>query len=298
VLTNMPIEELGDLHDKSYTRQAVLDNHLNSRTREVVRTLASTREKMDEILAREKKKDQEFAEVQVKCEEALRDLEQNPLVQDLRFDIADLEKDLNKVKTECKKLRKEEAKVVGYKEEIAELEIKCGNLEEERTKMGEMEIKLREDLDGLKRKYNALKRDRAAVVSKVIPYIAMELYHSDEVGKMIGDVFNAAIYHGKCTTLEEIAATWKPVELSEVAYYRTTHKAEYDNASNLLAAAEYPFLIDATKDPMASVEMLLSKKPRKVKPTSVSKKDTPVKPASVKATLEKSSSPKVVIEKS
>ena len=38
-MTNMPIEELCDLHDKSYTRQAVLDNHLNARTREVVRTL-------------------------------------------------------------------------------------------------------------------------------------------------------------------------------------------------------------------------------------------------------------------
>jgi predicted nucleic acid-binding Zn-ribbon protein len=271
----MPIEELYDLHNKSYTRQAVLDNHLNSQTREVVRTLASAREKMDEILAREKKKDQEFAEVQAKCEEALRDIEQNPLVQDLRSDIAGLEKDLNKVKTECKRLQKEEAKVVGYMEEIAELEIKCGNLEEERTKLGELEVKLREDLDGLRRKYNALKRDRAAVVSKVIPYIAMELYHSDEVGKMIGDVVNAAIYHGKCTT-------GKPVDLSEVTYYRATHKAEY---------------VDATKDPMASVETLLSEKPRRVKPLSVSKKNTLVKPASVKATPEEPSSPKVVIEK-
>lgn len=124
MLTSMPIEELCDLHDKSYTRQAVLYNHLNSRTREVVQTLASAREKMDEILAREKKKDKEFVQVQAKCEEALRDIEQNPLVQDLRSDIAGLEKDLNKAKTECKKLRKEEAKVVGYKEEIAELETK------------------------------------------------------------------------------------------------------------------------------------------------------------------------------
>jgi predicted RNase H-like nuclease (RuvC/YqgF family) len=292
VLTNMPIEELCDLHDKSYTRQAVLDNHLNSCTREVVRTLASAREKMDEILARERKKDQEIVEVQAKCEEALRDLEQNPLVQDLRSDIANLEKDLNKVKTECKKLRKEEAKVVGYKEEIAKLEIKCGSLEEERSKLGEREIKLCEDLDGLKRKYNALKKDRAAVVSKVIPYIAMELYHSDEVGKMIGDVVNVAIYHGKCTTLEEVSTTGKSVELSEVAYYRAIHKAEYDHASNLLTAAEYPFLVDATKDPMASFETLLSKKPRRVKPTSVTRKDTPVKPAP-----EKPSSPKLVTEK-
>lgn len=48
---------------------------------------------------------------------------------------------------------------------------------------------------------------------------------------------------------------------------------------------------------MASVETLLSKKPRRVKPSSVSKKNTPAMPASVKATPEKPSSPKVAIEK-
>lgn len=42
---------------------------------------------MDAIFAREKKKDQEFSEVQARCEEALRDLEKNPLVQDLRADM-------------------------------------------------------------------------------------------------------------------------------------------------------------------------------------------------------------------
>ena len=114
----MPIEELCDFHHKSYTRLAVLDNHLNARTREVVRTLETAREKMDVILAREKKKDQEFASIQSKCEEALKDLEKNPLVQELRSDIHDLEKELKETKPECKKLRKEEATIIGYKEEI------------------------------------------------------------------------------------------------------------------------------------------------------------------------------------
>jgi hypothetical protein len=163
--------------------------------------------------------------------------------------------------------------------------------------MVEQETKLREELDGFKRKYKALKKDRVAVVSKVIPYMAMELYHSDEVGKVIGDVINAAIYHGKCTTLEEVAATGKHVDLSKVPYYSSTHEAEYDQASNILATAEYPFLVEATKDPMASIETLLSKKPRRVKPSSTSKKDTPVKPPSMKTTPEKPLSPKVALEK-
>lgn len=167
----------------------------------------------------------------------------------------------------------------------------CEGFEEERLKLGEQETKLREELDGFRRNYKVLRKDRVAVVSKVVPYIEMKLYHSDEVGKVIADLVNAAIYHGKCTTLEEIAATGKPVDFSKVPYYSSTHEAEYNNASNAFAAAEYPFLTEATKDPMDSVEVLLSKKPRRVKPPSASKKDTPVKRPSLKTTLEKHVSP-------
>ena len=86
-LDNMSMEDLCDLHDKSYTRQVVLDNHMNDRTRDLVRTLQRAREKMDTILAKEKKKDQEFADLRAKCEEALEDLEKNPMVLDLRKDV-------------------------------------------------------------------------------------------------------------------------------------------------------------------------------------------------------------------
>ena len=256
----MSIDALCDLHDKSYTRQAVLDNHLNARTKEVVRTLEAAREKMDAILAKEKKKDQEYAELQARCEEAIKDLDKNPVVKDLRADIVNLEKELKEAKAECKKLKKEGAKIVGYKEEIAELESKCKDLEEERSKLIDQETQLHEELDGFKRKLKSLKKDRAAVVSKVVPYIAMELYHSDEVGKVTTALVNAAIYHGKCTTLEEIAATGKPVDLSKVPYYRSTHEAEFDDAKKAFVTAEYPFPVEATKDSMASVETLLSKK--------------------------------------
>ena len=82
------------------------------------------------------------------------------------------------------------------------MESKCEDLESERDILQEKEIKLWEEMDGLKRQHKALRKDWAVVVSKVVPYIAMELYHSDEVRKVIADCINAAIYHGKCTTLE------------------------------------------------------------------------------------------------
>lgn len=291
-LDNMSMEDLCDLHGKSYTRQVVLDNHMNDRTRDLVRTLQRAREKMDAILAKEKKKDQEFADLRAKCEEALQVMEKNLVVLDLRKDIRSLEKKFKDAQSECKKLRAEEAKVGEYKEEIVALESKCEKLESERVELQGKEIKLREELDGL-----ALKKDRAAVVSKVVPYIAMELYHSDEVGRMIAGLINTAMYHGKCITLEEIAATGKPVDLSKVPYYRSTHEREYDEASNAVVTAEYPFLREATKDNMASVDTLLSMKPRRVKPPSSSRRDTPKKASSPKVTPEKALSPEATPEK-
>ena len=91
-LDNMSMEELCDLHDKSYTRQAVLDYHLNTHARDLIHTMKGTQEKMDDTLAKEKKRDQEYAELKAKCEEAMEELDKNPLVQDLRTEIKDLEK--------------------------------------------------------------------------------------------------------------------------------------------------------------------------------------------------------------
>ena len=142
VLDNMSMEELCDLHDKSYTRQAVMDNHLNDHTRDLIRTVKGAREKMDAILAKEKERDREFDDLKAKCEEAMEEIEKNPLVQDLRSDIQGLEKKLKDARSEFKRLRVEEAKIGGYKEEIATLESKCEGLETERTKLQEKEIKL------------------------------------------------------------------------------------------------------------------------------------------------------------
>jgi hypothetical protein len=125
-----------------------------------------------------------------------------------------------------------------------------------------------------------LRKDRAEVVSKVVPYIAMELYHSDEVGVVVGKLVNAAIFHGKCTTLEEIAETKKPVVLSDVPYYRPNSVQEYDEAGNAFTTAVYPFLAEATKDPSASIEDLLSKKPKSIQPPSPTKRTLSEKPKS------------------
>ena len=141
----------------------------------------------------------------------------------------------------------------------------------------EQKTKLQQEADALNLQCESLQKDRAEVVAKVISYIAMELYHSDEFGQVVANLVNAALFHGKCTTLEEIAETGEPVIMSKVSYYRPSHEQEYDAASNAYASANFPFLSKVTKDPMASVEKLLSKKPCRIQPSSLSRRASGVK---------------------
>ena len=277
-LDDMSLERLCDLHDKSYTRQAILDNHLNARTRELIQTVKNAKEELSIVVAREKSRELKYAELEAKCDQAAKDLEKNPVVQGLRVNIMKLASQLKEAQVECGKLKLEGSKLIGLQERVKSLESKCEVLEVKKSRLLTQEGKLKEEVNSLVLRYQGLQEERAKVVSKVVPYIAMELYHSDEVGKAIADLVNAAIYHGKCTTLEEIAATGEPVILSKVKYYRPSHEREYDHMSNVLASAEFPFLSEATIDPLASVTELLSKKPRRIRPPSPGKKTSLTKP--------------------
>ena len=171
----------------------------------------------------------------------------------------------------------EEAKAIGLKERLSVLESKYASLKSEKNRLIEQKTKLQQETDALNLRCESLQKDRADMVAKVIPFIAMELYHSDEVGQVVPSLVNAAIFHGKCTTLEEITETGKPVILSKVPYYHTSHGKEYDDASNAFTSADFPFLSKVTKDPEASVEKLLSKKPSRIQPSSPTRRASGVK---------------------
>ncbi|GKB10701.1 hypothetical protein Tco_0844624 [Tanacetum coccineum] len=69
----------------------VLDNVLNSRTRELIFALHKATTSYDAIRARELKKDKAYAELERKCNEALLDLNKNPLVADMQTVIETLQ---------------------------------------------------------------------------------------------------------------------------------------------------------------------------------------------------------------
>ncbi|GJU96378.1 hypothetical protein Tco_1321134 [Tanacetum coccineum] len=65
-LREISIEQLCDIHDRAYIRQAVLDNVLNSRTRELIFTLYKAKTSYDAIRARELDKDRAYAKLKRK----------------------------------------------------------------------------------------------------------------------------------------------------------------------------------------------------------------------------------------
>ncbi|GJV13038.1 hypothetical protein Tco_1354579 [Tanacetum coccineum] len=90
---------------------------------------------------------------------------------------------------------------------------------------------------------DGLRQDRVAVVSKVIPYVAMELVHSDKMGLLVARLVKTTMFHGRSTSFKE----------------------GFNQASDDLATASYPFIVEATADPYASLEKLLSKKPKSLR---------------------------------
>ncbi|GJT01061.1 hypothetical protein Tco_0822230 [Tanacetum coccineum] len=61
---------------------------------------------------------------------------------------------------------------------------------------------------------------------------------------------------------EEVANMKEPFDLTKVKGYRPSYKQELTMTGNKFATATFPYLADVVTDPYASVETLLSKKPR------------------------------------
>ncbi|GKE30553.1 hypothetical protein Tco_1445937 [Tanacetum coccineum] len=84
----------------------------------------------------------------------------------------------------------------------------------------------------------------------------------------------------RCITFKEVAALKEPFDLEKIPGYRPSSKKEFNQVGDDLATASYPFISEAIVDPYASLEELLSKKPKSLrsKPTSSN-----LKPSSLKA---------------
>ncbi|GJV50751.1 hypothetical protein Tco_1446492 [Tanacetum coccineum] len=246
-LKEINLEKLYDIHDRAYMRQVVLDNTLNSRTCKLIFALSKAMASCDAIRERQVAKDK----------------------------IETLHGQVDKLLSEYSTLILEEKKLVNYEQTLSVLRTKVEGLESKMERLKSSEVQLLQEID-------SLRQDRADVVSKVIPHVATKLIRSDRMGLLVARLVKAAMFHGRCTTYEEVGNLKEPFILKKMPGYRTSSRKEFDQAGDYLATASHPFITKATANPYAIVEQLLSKKLRSLytKPTlSYSK------PSSLKAPI-------------
>ncbi|GJY25166.1 hypothetical protein Tco_0399892 [Tanacetum coccineum] len=150
--------ELLDLHDHCYARQAVVDNAVNRRSRELLQVIKKLSGKYDVMRSKERVREEECEGLQVKCGAAMTEFEKNPTMVALQEKI-----------------------YVLSAEEVEEL-----------------------------------KQNRREVVSKVVPYAAMELVHGDEMGSLVGKLVSSAIVNGIYRAFEQVGDMKEPFNLSRL----------------------------------------------------------------------------------
>ncbi|GKB12853.1 hypothetical protein Tco_0846776 [Tanacetum coccineum] len=198
----------------------MVDNAVNKRACEFLQVIEKMRGEADVIKARERSREEECEELRVKCEAAMAEFDQNPAVLALREKISSLTADVKEHKGNLDRMMLESQKWAGYQVTLSTLESKVDSLEAEKARLEAVEASLRREVE-------ELKQDRRDVVSKVVPYAAIELVHSDELGRLVGTLVSSAITYGRCRAYEQVAAMKEPFDLSKAKGYRSSYKKEH-----------------------------------------------------------------------
>ncbi|GJU63077.1 hypothetical protein Tco_1244912 [Tanacetum coccineum] len=189
----------------------------------------------DRCYARERSREEECERLRAKCEAAMAEFDQNPAVLALQEKISSLSVEVKEHKGNLDRMMLESQKWSGYQVTLLALESKVTSLEADKA--------------------------RRDVVSKVVPYAAIELVHSDELGRLVGKLVSSAITYKRCIAYEQVAAMKKPFDLSKVKGYRSSYQKEHTQAGNDFATTTFPRLDEFVEDAAAPIEALLSKKP-------------------------------------
>ncbi|GKF39055.1 hypothetical protein Tco_0119116, partial [Tanacetum coccineum] len=113
-LDNQMDLELLDLHDRCYTRQAVVDNAVNRRAREFLQVIKRMSGEADVIKARERSREEECEGLRVKCEATMAEFDQNRAVLALQEKISSLTADVKEHKGNLDRMILESQKWAGY----------------------------------------------------------------------------------------------------------------------------------------------------------------------------------------
>ncbi|GKE40863.1 hypothetical protein Tco_1464268, partial [Tanacetum coccineum] len=221
---------------------------------ELLEVIEKLRGKEDVMRARELACEEEYKGLRAKCEAAMTDFNKNHAVLLLREKMSSLAAETKEHKGNLDKLMLESQKWSAYQESLSVLESKVASLEAEKANLEATKASLRQEIE-------EVKHDRREVVSKVVPYACMELLHSDELGRLVGNLVSTSITFGRCRAYEQVARMNEPFYLSKVKRYLPSYEKEHTQANNDLATTTFSWLNEYVADASASVEALLSKKP-------------------------------------
>ncbi|GKB16918.1 hypothetical protein Tco_0850841 [Tanacetum coccineum] len=198
-----------NLHDRCYARQAVVDNAMNRRSRELLKVFEKLRGEADVMRAKELACEEECEGIRAKCESAMTDFDKTLLL-------------MLKIQ-----------KWTGYQVSLSALESKVTSLEAEKANLEATEASLRQEIE-------EVKHDRREVVSKVVPYACMELLHSDELGRLVRKLVSSAITFGRCRAYEQVARMKEPFDLSMVKGYHPSFAIKESPHSTKTCSFEDP----------------------------------------------------------
>ncbi|GJU64387.1 hypothetical protein Tco_1246222 [Tanacetum coccineum] len=106
--------ELLDLYDRCYSKQAVVDNAVNRRSRELLQVIKKLRGECDVMRSKERARNEECEGLRVKCEAAMTDFEKNPAVVAFREKISALSTEAKEHKLSLDRMMLESQKWAGY----------------------------------------------------------------------------------------------------------------------------------------------------------------------------------------
>nr|GEV83823.1 hypothetical protein [Tanacetum cinerariifolium] len=226
---------------------------------------------------RERAREEECEELRSKCKAAMTDFEKNPTVVAMREKMSTLSIEAKEHKANLDRMLLESQKWACYHVSLLALELKVASLKAVKARLEVVEASLNKEVDDVK-------RDKIEVVLKVVPYAALELIHSDELGRLVGKLVSSDILYKRCDAFEQVAVIKEPFDLLKLKGYRPSYKKGHTQAGNELATATFPWLPEFVADPSSPIEVLLSKKPPALQ-RHVPLKTQVLVPSSQRATL-------------
>ncbi|GJZ16441.1 hypothetical protein Tco_0552118 [Tanacetum coccineum] len=151
--------------------QAIMDNAINRRSQELLKVIEQIRGECDVMKEKERARDEECKGLKAKCEAAMTDFDNNSTVCEK---ISTLSSKAKEHKANLDRIMLESKKWEGYQVSLLTLDSKVASLVVEKARLKVVKASFRQEVDDVK-------RDNMEVVSKVVPYIAIELVHSDDV---------------------------------------------------------------------------------------------------------------------